>query len=234
MVNISTSNRKSQSPVRQHNQSNSSHIRGLYELKDQFRCLFCGGKNCPHEDYTKHKNPAIIGLHSDLIDNSVYASQRPSNVLIKRYKLISQFKENNITLIVNLQIPGEHPYCGPNKLDPLSGYSYNPALFSSEGITVLLNGWKDMDVPDSLFFMLDIVREMVHVISVEKKRVLVHCHAGSGRTGVVIACYKIFNDNLSAEEAVKQIRKVRPKCIEAKSQMKYCITFRQCLYIIYI
>lgn len=213
----------------------STQKKNLYPLKDQFRCLFCGGKNCPHEDYTKHKNPAIHGLHSDLLDDCIYASQRPSNFLIKKYELIKTFKDKNIGLIINLQRPGEHPYCGPNKLDLMTGYSYNPSLFSSEGIRVKLSGWKDMDVPDSLYFMLDIIKDMAHTIHVDKKRVFVHCHAGYGRTGVVLACYKIFNDNLTAEEAVKRLRMVRSKCIEQKSQMSYCRKFYQCknIYLLF-
>ena len=65
----------------------------LYTLKDKFRCIFCGGKNCKHEDFRNHKNPAIYGLNSDKIDDNIYASQRPSNSLIKKYNLISKFKE---------------------------------------------------------------------------------------------------------------------------------------------
>ena len=130
-------------------------------------------------------------------------------------------------MIVNLQRPGEHPYCGPNTLDILSGYSYTPSLFSTEGISVKLCGWKDMDVPDSLYFMLDIVKEMIFVTKHEKKRVLVHCHAGKGRTGVVIACYLMFKYHIKADEAVKKVREKRPKCIESKSQMEYCKRFFQ-------
>ena len=130
-------------------------------------------------------------------------------------------------MIVNLQRPGEHPYCGPNTLDILSGYSYTPSLFSTEGINVKLCGWKDMDVPDSLYFMLDIVKEMIYEVKHEKKRVLVHCHAGKGRTGVVIACYLMFKYHIKADEAVNKVREKRPKCIESKSQMEYCKRFFQ-------
>lgn len=202
----------------------------LYPFKDQFRCMFCGGQKCPHENYLNNKNTAMIGLNCDLIDNCIYASQRPSNALIKKYNLIQIFRNNNIGLIVNLQRPGEHPYCGPNMLDKQSGYSYTPSLFVSEGIKVRLSGWKDMAVPDNLYFMLDIIKEMTLVIKVLKMKVLVHCHSGYGRTGIVIACFKVFNDHLTAKEAVRQVREKRPKSIEKKSQMKYCYIFSECKY----
>ena len=76
---------------------------------------------------------------------------------------------NKIGLIINVQRPGEHPYCGKNTLDELSGFSYSPSLFSSEGIIVKLYGWKDMDVPDSFNFMLDIVKEMLFTVNEKKK-----------------------------------------------------------------
>ena len=41
-----------------------------------------------------------------------------------------------------------------------------------------------MDVPDFLYFMLDIVKEMIFTVEKELKNVLVHCHAGKGRTGI--------------------------------------------------
>ena len=144
----------------------------LYELKDTFRCLFCGGIKCPCENYKLNPKSAIEGLNCDIINNEIYASQRPSNVLIEKYNLVKKFIQNNIGLIVNLQRPGEHPYCGPNALDRLSGYSYSPSIFSSEGIKVKLSGWKDMDVPDSLYFMLDIIKEIYEMIKIKKKKFL--------------------------------------------------------------
>ena len=198
----------------------------LYELKDTFRCLFCGGIKCPCENYKLNPKSAIEGLNCDIINNEIYASQRPSNVLIEKYNLVKKFIQNNIGLIVNLQRPGEHPYCGPNALDRLSGYSYSPSIFSSEGIKVKLSGWKDMDVPDSLYFMLDIIKEIYEMIKIKKKKVLVHCHAGNGRTGIVIACYLMYTYNYDAEYAVKVLRSFRKKCIEKNAQMKYCIKFK--------
>ena len=202
--------------------------KNLYSYKDTFRCLFCGGKDCKNENYLLHptKSPAIVGLNSDLVDENIFASQRPSNILIEKYNLISQFQEKNIGLIINVQRPGEHPSCGPNEgLDFESGFSYSPSKFEIEGIHVKLCGWKDMDVPDSLYFMLDIVKEMFWYIYFLKKKVLVHCHSGYGRTGIVIVCYKIFSECVNADFAIKEIRLKRKKCIQNKDQYEYCVKF---------
>ena len=198
----------------------------LFSLKETLLCNFCGGKNCKHENFRNHQNPAIYGLNSDKIDDNIYASQRPSNTLIKKYDLINKFKELGIGLIVNLQLPGEHPYCGPDSLYE-SGFSYSPSIFESEDIHVGLYGWKDLEVPDSLYHMLQIVKDMYNYIHYLKKKVLVHCHAGYGRTGTTIACFKIFDECISADAAKNEIRKVRSECIQSKNQFNYCVKFQE-------
>jgi hypothetical protein len=189
--------------------------------------MFCGGKECNHENYLTHKGQvAIEGLNSDQIDENIFASQRPSNVLIDKFDLITKFNEKKIGLIINVQRAGEHPYCGPNNgLDKESGFTYSPSKFESKGIKVKLCGWQDMGVPESLDFMLDIVKEMYHYINVENKKVLVHCHAGYGRTGIVIACYKIFSEHTTADKAIKEIRSKRAQCIQKSAQFEYCANF---------
>jgi hypothetical protein len=196
--------------------------------KDVIRCYFCGGATCKHENWVNCKSPAIKGLHSTYIDNDIIASQRPSTVLIEQYDLIETFKNARIGLIVNLQREGEHPYCGPNiGLEKISGFTYDPHVFKSEDIKVRLSGWKDMSVPDSMNFMLEIVKDMTVTVIENKQKVLVHCHAGYGRTGVVIACYYIYNTTTSLKEIVEHIRETRPGCIQKASQYKFCEKFKE-------
>lgn len=207
-----------------------------FVLKDRLRCFFCGGKSCKHENYKKQSSTsAIKGLNSDLIDKCVYASQRPSTILINKFNLIQEFKKTyNIELVVNLQREGEHPYCGPNQRLEDSGYTYFPQAFINEGINVYHSGWKDMGVPDSVSFVLNIVKNMYNTIVKKKKRVLVHCHAGYGRTGIIIACFLIYYHKYTTEEAVKYLRSYRSKCIEKNAQYKFCKMFEDCkiFYII--
>ena len=199
----------------------------LYEPKNNFICFFCHGQNCKSENFKLHPNPAIMGLHSDLFVDCIYASQRPSNYLIFKYNLIQTFKEKEIKLIINCQIPGEHAICGPvQKLDKESGFAYSPALFRSEGITVKICGWEDFGVPHNYEIMLEIVRDMTKITKIKKKKVLVHCHAGNGRTGLVIACYLVYNDpNLTYESAIKLLRAKRPKSVERAIQEEYVKNF---------
>jgi hypothetical protein len=195
--------------------------------KDKLHCYFCGGEKCKHENWKNHEYPAIRGLHSDYITEEVIASQRPSSVLVRDYNLINVFKELGIGLIVNVQREGEHPYCGPNKgLEDTSGFAYDPHDFITEDIRVRQTGWKDMSVPDSMYFMLEIVKDMAVTIYEKGNRVLVHCHAGYGRTGVVIACFLIYVTNRSVDEIVEFIRDKRPGCVQKTSQFNYVRKFK--------
>ena len=50
------------------------------------------------------------------------------------------------------------------------------------------------------------------------KPVVVHCAAGKGRTGTVLAAYLMKKDKLNVEDAVNKIRSLRPGSIQSKKQ----------------
>ena len=207
--------------------------KSIFEMKMPYICLFCGGESCKWEDPSIRKNSAIHGLLADLYYDCVYACQRPSTCLIKKYHLLEVFKKKRIKLIVNCQINGEHPYCGPNKgLEEDCGFSYSPSAFISEGIEVLCKGFKDLTPPDTLDFMLDVVRKMAYVVKYKKGRILVHCHAGNGRTGIVIVCFFMFYFNKTYQEALTELRKLRKKGVEKIPQEIYCQKFGEYIKVI--
>ena len=67
-------------------------------------------------------------------------------------------------------------------------------------------GWIDYGVP-TLKSVLDMVK--VVDFAVREGKVAVHCHAGLGRTGVLIACYLIYSKRLGGDEAIATVREKR-------------------------
>jgi hypothetical protein len=74
---------------------------------------------------------------------------------------------------------------------------------------------------------------MYHYIHYLNKKVLVHCHAGMGRTGTSLACYKIFEKKINAEDARKEIRVgTRKNCLAGGKQYIFCQEFEKYLEVL--
>ena len=80
--------------------------------------------------------------------------------------------------------------------------------------------------------MIKIVKEMYYYIHTLNKKVIVHGHAGMGRTGITLACYKIFEKKIDAEKARKEISVGdRKSCLKLRKQFAYCQEFEKFLEI---
>ena len=44
----------------------------------------------------------------------------------------------------------------------------------------------------------------------EHKRILVHCHAGMGRTNLMLASYLVYRDRVKPDHALEHVKKLRP------------------------
>ncbi|ESO97103.1 hypothetical protein LOTGIDRAFT_174628 [Lottia gigantea] len=146
---------------------------------------------------------------------------RPTNSGIQKYKIVDQFLQMNIKTIINLQQPGEHAYCGDG--NDKTGFSYNSQLFMEKEIFFYNFGWDDFGV-GTVTLLLDIVKVMQFSLSLGK--VAIHCHAGLGRTGLLIACYLVYNNRLSPTSAVHYVRSKRPGAIQTVSQVHMVSKFR--------
>uniref|UniRef100_A0A673Z268 Protein tyrosine phosphatase domain-containing protein 1 n=1 Tax=Salmo trutta TaxID=8032 RepID=A0A673Z268_SALTR len=181
----------------------------------------CGGQNCKYENpdrWSKDKQ-AIKGLYSSWVTENLLATARPSTVLIEKYNIIDQFKRCGLKTVINLQRPGEHASCGPNALESESGFSYQPEVFMENNIYFYNFGWNDYGVA-SLTSILDMVKVMS--FAMQEGKMAVHCHAGLGRTGVLLACYLVFATRMTADQAIVFVRSKRPNSIQTRSQL-YCV-----------
>ncbi|XP_065901024.1 uncharacterized protein [Dysidea avara] len=189
--------------------------------------LFCGGSKCKYESDLKWpaNDVAIPGLYSHWITDRVLAMARPSTHLIKEKNLIGEFKQAGIESVFNLQQPGEHKNCGPG-LEESSGFTYQPEHLMSQGVFFYNYGWGDFGVP-SIVNLLDMVK--VFTFAVDQGKVAVHCHAGLGRTGVLVACHLIFSDHITSDQAVAHVRSKRPGSIQSPVQLQIVQEFYEYL-----
>ncbi|KAJ8411195.1 hypothetical protein AAFF_G00172010 [Aldrovandia affinis] len=189
--------------------------------------LACGGRDCQYEGPACWRpiQQAVRGVFSTWVTDDIIAMARPSTHLIKRYSIIEQFQQLNIKSIMNLQLPGEHAHCG-DPLEPDSGFTYSPQVFMENDIFFYNFGMLDFGV-SSLTGILDGVK--VLAFAVKAGRVAVHCHAGLGRTGVLIACYLIYTLRVSPSEAIHFVRIMRPRSIQTQAQIDLVFDFARLL-----
>jgi atypical dual specificity phosphatase len=75
---------------------------------------------------------------------------------------------------------------------------------------------EDFSAPDMQ--QIDETVEFIQNRIKNNEPVMVHCAAGIGRTGTILACYLIKYEKLSASDAIQKVRKERPGSIQSKSQ----------------
>ncbi|XP_059490961.1 protein tyrosine phosphatase domain-containing protein 1-like [Neocloeon triangulifer] len=190
-----------------------------------FQCsVFCGGRKCKYET-SAHWRPeqmAIPGVFSHWVTDDIVAMARPNTELIQKKQLIQHFQKLGINSIINLQLPGEHSSCG-NCLED-SGFTYDPSTFMKHNIFFYNFGWKDYGEA-SLTSLLDMVKVMAFAVS--EGKVAVHCHAGLGRTGVLIACYLVYTCRVRANDAIRYVRLKRPSAVQTRGQILCVQEFEQ-------
>ncbi|KAG7520386.1 tyrosine phosphatase domain-containing protein 1-like [Solea senegalensis] len=199
-----------------------------YVIPAEVQCsVGCGGQACKYDSptYWRDDQQAIKGLYSSWVTDHLLATSRPSTEIIEKYHVIDQFRRNGIKTLINLQLPGEHAHCG-NPLEPESGFSYRPEVFMENKIYFYNFGWSDYGVAN-LTTVLDMVK--VLAFALQEGKTAIHCHAGLGRTGVLLACFLAYATRMTANQAILYVRAKRPGSIQTRGQLRCVRQFVQFL-----
>ena len=80
----------------------------------------------------------------------------------------------------------------------------------------------DYTAPD--MEIIDTTIDFIHEKISNNQAVMVHCAAGMGRAGTILACYLVKYQKFSATDAINKVRKERPGSIQSEIQ-ELAITF---------
>ena len=85
----------------------------------------------------------------------------------------------------------------------------------------------DMGVPefDDLVSTVDFIHRRI----TNNEPVMVHCLAGLGRTGTLLACYLVKHQKMSADDAIQKVREERPGSIQSYPQEEMIFQFAKSL-----
>jgi atypical dual specificity phosphatase len=90
-------------------------------------------------------------------------------------------------------------------------------LVNEAGLLLLHVPVEDMHPPSR--HQIDLCMSAIVKAHTQNMGVGVHCGAGLGRTGVVLACYFVDQD-MSAMNAIGRVRRLRPGSIETDEQVE--------------
>jgi len=114
---------------------------------------------------------------------------------------------------------------GVTHLVSLTEEPFDPALASSHGITCTACPMPDMQ-PPSRAQALELCRRIDKLLAAGDV-VAVHCRAGLGRTGTVLAAYWIWmgRGRIGALQALEDVRRREPGWVQSESQVKFLEEF---------
>jgi atypical dual specificity phosphatase len=106
-----------------------------------------------------------------------------------------------------------------------------------QGVSLLINltehAYRDdrfrihaIPVPDRAAPAADQILELCLLVERElavPRTVYVHCLAGCGRTGTMMACYLVYRQRIDPAEAIRQVRAARPCSVETAAQAEAVI-----------
>jgi len=164
------------------------------------------------------------------MENAILVMSKPGNIWRKVHGKITK-KPTNFSWLIENKLAGSGIPTSSDEFDWILKQGVTSIVTMTED--ALPEKWtSDIDylhvpTPDLTAPNMDKIDTAVDFIHKEisnDQAVMVHCAAGMGRAGTILACYLVKYQKYSAKDAIKKIRKQRPGSIQSEVQ-ELAITF---------
>ena len=164
------------------------------------------------------------------MENTITTMSKPGNIWRKVHGKITK-KPTNFSWLIENKLAGSGIPTSFDELDWILKQGVTSIVTMTEN--ALPEEWvsdigylhvptPDLTAPD--MDRIDITVDFIHKKISNDQAVMVHCAAGMGRAGTILACYLVKYEQYSAKDAIKKIRKKRPGSIQSEIQ-ELAITF---------
>lgn len=145
---------------------------------------------------------------------AVYRSPMPLGPYDPRLELLEAYRAAKIDLVVMLSAEGEDLRLTGRNL---------ASLYRQSGLETLHLPIADYTTPERA--ALAGVLEHIQVTANRGQNVVVHCSAGVGRTGLLLACLAKQALDLDGEAAIQWVRQSIPGAVETEAQHQFVSKF---------
>lgn len=158
------------------------------------------------------------------MENTILVMSKPGNIWRKVHGKITK-KPTNFSWLIENKLAGSGIPTSLDELDWILKQGVTSIVTMTEN--ALPEEWvsdigylhvptPDLTAPD--MDKIDIAVDFIHKKISNDEAVMVHCAAGMGRAGTILACYFVKYQKYSAKDAIKKIRKERPGSIQSETQ----------------